>query len=148
MQSIFPEDDFAGDEAQFDEDGLLEEVLGLSDIDRRAALERDGRIAAEITVDLQDRGPLYRYVSERRQQAAAALRVLIETRPDTAENIAAIIAAQASFEEFRKVTRFIHAGLYDGEQAARIIEEDYGHEPPDDGDLIQEPEPSWRKRRR
>ncbi len=137
----------------FDEEGAYDDALAmLTEMERRGALEEDSRIAAHITLDLQDKGPLYLYVKERRDKAISDLRVLVETPPDSPQNIARLIAAQASFAEFRKVTRFIHGGLQNGERAAEIIKEEYGYEPGEDGDLLQtiEPgaEPDWRRRRR
>lgn len=135
MSNSNPDDEAA----LFDDEAMLSD--GLSELERRGDLERMGRIAAEIEIDLQDRGPLYRYIAARRAQAIAALRQLVDVRPSDIEGIT---AAQASVREYLQATNFVHAGLSDGDTAEAIINEEFGNE--HDGDLLQD-EPSWRRKR-
>lgn len=134
--------------AIFDEEAAFEDGLDfLSEIDHRASLEGKSRIAAHITLDLQDKGPLYLYVKQRRIEAIQSMKKLVECDPS---DVAAISTAQAAVREYRKSVDFIYGGLREGEYVERLIKEEYGDDAESkdgDGDLLQEPEPSWRRRR-
>lgn len=132
--------------AIFDEEAMFEDGLDfLSEVDHRASLEGKSRIAAHITLDLQDQGPLYLYVKQRRTEAIQSLKKLVECDPN---DVAAVSQAQAAVREYRKSVEFIYGGLREGEYVERLIREEYGDDPEQpDGDLLQEPEPSWRRRR-
>lgn len=129
----------------FDEDDAYEEALDglvLSEAERRGQLERTSRIAAQIMVDLQDQGPLYLYVKQRRARAIQAIRLLVKAKPTDVDTIARM---QAEVMEFSNSLDFIHGGLNDGEYVARQIEEEYGNGRRTDEDGDEDPD--WRRRR-
>lgn len=111
----------ADDAAMFLQDEFFEGEL--SELERRRRLERDGRVAADIEIDLQDKGPLYLYVKERRAAAAAALQRLVDTDPRDATGIA---TTQAEVMEYLRACDWIHARIEAAEQAEEIIKEEYG----------------------
>jgi len=111
----------------FLEERLAEEVL--SDLERAQDLEALGRHAAHITVDLQDRGPLYQYVLLRRKLAAAKLLALATIDPRDA---VAIAQAQATVREYLAITEWIDRGIEAGKEAAVIIENEGYHATRDD----------------
>lgn len=135
------------DEDMFDEESAFTEALdNLSEIERRHLLEKQGRIAADIELDLQDRGPLYLFVQQARGTAVAAMQLL--ARIDVNDG-PGILRAQASVQQYIQALRFIHGGLEAGQQAEEIIHEEYGYHggPTPDADLLQPSEPNWRRRR-
>lgn len=108
-----------------DEDPSLEQQFfddQLGELERRKLLEGVGRIAAEVTVDLTDGGPLSRYVKSRRLEAAEALRALVETDPRDAIGVA---TAQATVREYLRVCSWVSARIDEGAEAERIILRDY-----------------------
>lgn len=118
----------------------------LEEMERRAVLERQGRIAADITLDLQDRKALYRYAQTCRERAIEALLQLASIDPRAELEIH---RAQAEVAKFREVIAFIHGGLEAGRQAEQTIHTEFGdHGGRYDGDLNgQDAEPAWRRRR-
>lgn len=127
----------------FDEEAMFEDGLDfLSEIDRRAALEGKSRIAASITIDLQDKGPLYLYVQSARARAIQSIKALVGA---PATDAATIAQHQAVVREYMNSLSFIHGGLREGEMVAQQISEEFGHVDGDSGDEQGE-EPSWRRR--
>jgi hypothetical protein len=122
--------------------GTLDQI---EEFERRHLLEQQGRIAAEISLDLQDKKALYQYAQRCREQAMIALMHLATIDPRDEINIH---RAQADVAKFREVIAFIHSGLEAGAQAEQTIRAEYGHYAVPDGDLNgQDPEPAWRRRR-
>jgi hypothetical protein len=102
-----------------------------NDRERRIELERAGRLAAQIEIDINDHGPLARYVAARRGEALAAIQVLRTTDPRDGVSIARI---QSEIEEYLRARDWIVGAMNAAEEAAQIIEEEYGnsHDPHDD----------------
>lgn len=94
----------------------------LSEMEERAILERVGRVAAEITIDIEDQGPLGLYVASRRNEAAEALRVLTKIDPT---NAVAIAMAQSTVGEFLRVCEWIAARMDDAQHAQERIKREY-----------------------
>ena len=113
------------EEAFFDE--------GLGDLERRRALERAGRVGADIEIDLQDKGPLFSYVQARRHEAAEALRILVSADPKDAVGIA---VAQMTVMEYLRACDWIGKQIERADEAERIIKGEYqdGDERNDDGE--------------
>ena len=99
----------------------FDETLG--DLERKSLLERVGREAAEIEIDLAAGGPLAAYIRSRREDAKEALRVLVTTNPKDGVSIA---LAQASVNEYLRVIQWIAARASEAEDAERIIADEYG----------------------
>ena len=100
------------------------EVLDALDAaERRKELERATNKAAQIEIDLTDRGPLYYYLQERRNDAVAALMALATADPN---DPAAVARLQASVVEYLNIGRWIKTVREEGEDADRAIEEEYG----------------------
>lgn len=97
----------------------------LSELERRRHLERTGRIAATIEIELKDGGPLGLYVASRRQEAGEALRVLTAIDPNDA---VAIAIAQSTVTEYLRVTDWIRNRVEEAEIAEEIIRRDYQNE--------------------
>lgn len=114
-------------EELFHEDVFAADVL--AELERRNELERIGREAAHLIIDLQDRGPLYKYVQQRRKEAAAALLELATANP---RDVVAITQAQSLVREYLKAIRWVHVRLEEAEDAARIIN---GEDPSADPDI-------------
>lgn len=111
--------DLAQDEAAvFDSALLLEE-----EIDRRRDLDRATDDAAEMSAELGQKGALYKYVQMRREEAKAALADLIDLDPKDAPGIA---AAQVRVKEYLRACVWIDSVLRRGEEADRIIEDEFG----------------------
>lgn len=115
-------------------DTLEEEFFDdeLSNIERRSALERAERVAADIEQDLSATGPLALYVQSRRQEAAESLRVLVNIDPKDA---VAVAEAQQSVKEYLRALDWIYRSMEAAEDAARAKSEDvenYGEEAYDD----------------
>lgn len=110
------DDDFAMPGAQFFEDGL-------ADIQRRHALARITRVAADIQLDLETKGPLALYVKAREREAAEALRVLVGIEPTNAIGIA---QAQATVNEYLRACEWIGGWMEQSEAADAAIKEEFG----------------------
>ena len=95
---------------------------GLTDLERRRALEIAGRVAADIEIDLQEKGPLYLYVQARRDQARDALRALVSVDPKDAVSV---VRMQTTVAEYLKVFDWIRGCMDEAENAEAIIKEDY-----------------------
>lgn len=108
----------AEEAAMFDEGELYE-----SELERRHNLERAGRIAADIEIDLQDKGPLYSYVLARREIAARALQDLVDVDPNQAATIAVL---QTQVKEFINALSWIGARSAESERAEEAIKEEFG----------------------
>jgi hypothetical protein len=117
--------DLSNDEsAMFDPDQLM-----LDELDRRQDLEKATGKAAAVTIDLQDRGPLYQYVMERREDAARALGALVDIDPKEAVDIALL---QQIVREYVRACQWIRGSLDDAAHAEKMIAEEFGT--PDDPD--------------
>lgn len=110
------------DETYFGEDELAEETL--SEIERRNELERDGRIGAEVYLDIVENGPLGLYLKERRQLAKDALLRLAEINP---KDGIAIAEQQAVVKEFLIVTRWVRSRIDAAIDAEQTIKREYGN---------------------
>lgn len=115
------EDDFEIPGATFFEDGL-------SDIQRRHALARITRVAADIQLDLESKGPLALYVKARQQEAAEALRVLVDIDPSNAIGIS---QAQSTVKEFLRACEWIGGWMEQSEAADAAIKEEFGDDKED-----------------
>lgn len=113
-------DDFTNLSESFFEDSL-------TDIQRRHALARVTRVAADIQLDLESKGPLALYVKARQGEAAEALRVLVGIDPTNAVGVA---QAQATVTEYLRVCDWIGGWMEQGEAADATIKEEFGD---DDG---------------
>lgn len=113
------QDDLMDAEASFFADGM-------SDIERRKWLERTGRIAAEIEIDLETGGPLGLYAKSRRNEAMEALRILADIDPRDA---IAIAEAQAIVREYLRVFAWVAAKIEEAAQATETIKRDYDDDP-------------------
>ena len=98
----------------------------LEALERRKELERVGRAAAGIIVDWSDKGPLYRYLIERRKAACAALETLVHIDPTSPAALIEVASAQAQVKEYLIARGWVAAQLETASQAAQIIEEEYG----------------------
>lgn len=103
------------DEAELFEDEAL----------ARKALDDAARGAAEVILDLEDRGALYHYVVEVRDEAAAAMVALCKVDPT---NTKKIIELQRVALLYIDATTFIHQRLKDGEDVEQSIAEDFGED--------------------
>jgi len=109
------------DEAKhFDLDEFYDE-----EIERRELLNRAASEGAGVIIDLQDKGPLYKYVLERRKRAATALRGLVDCEPTDA---AGISAYQTIVREYVTAVDWIAGMLAAGAAADNAILEEYGPE--------------------
>ena len=95
----------------------------LSELEHRYALERAVRVAAGVTIDIQDRGPLSLYVQQRRQEAVQSL-LDLACNID-AKDAVAIAKAQTNVVEYMKVCDWTHSQIVAGQQADDIIKEHY-----------------------
>ena len=100
----------------------------VEELERRRQLERVGRIAAEITVDLESKGPLGLYAVDRRNDAAAALRTLAAVDPRDA---VAIAEAQAVVREYLRVFEWVGGWADRAVEAEEIINREYNSEQDD-----------------
>lgn len=103
---------------QFDPSALYLEVT-----ERRRDLDKDTTRGAEVVIDLQEKGPLYRYGVLRRERAAKALEALVEIDPN---NTAGIAALQVVVREYVAVCDFIDETLAAAQQADQIINQEFG----------------------
>lgn len=111
--------DLSNDEAEkFDPDHLL-----LDELDRRQDLEKATGKAAAVTIDLQDRGPLYQYAMDRRRDAFGALKALVDADP---KDTVAIATLQLQVREFFNVCAFIHSTFDDAALAEQMIADEFG----------------------
>jgi hypothetical protein len=107
------------------EDYLNEADLFEDEALARKALHDAARGAAEVMLDLEDRGALYKYVIEVRDEAATAMVALCKVDPT---NIKKIIELQQVANLYIDVTGFIHRRLKDGEDVEHAINEDFGED--------------------
>lgn len=118
-------DELALDEAAlFETDALFEEEL-----ERRRTLDEATEDAADVVLDLQQRGPLYKYVRMRRDGARLALAGLVDADPKDATAIAAL---QVKVKEYVAACTWIVSVLGRGDEADHIIETEFGNKPPAD----------------
>lgn len=100
----------------------------VEELERRRMLERTGRIAAEITIDLESKGPLGLYAADRRNDAATALRVLATVDPRDA---VAVAEAQAVVKEYLRVFEWVGGWADRAVEAEEIIKREYSGEQAD-----------------
>lgn len=108
-----------------------EDLVGddaLAELERVRELETASRVGAHIILDLQDRGPLYLYLKQRRQEAVASLLNLAAIDPRDA---VAIAQHQAVVREYLKITGWIDRGIERAKEAELIINEGYGSDDTD-----------------
>jgi hypothetical protein len=115
------------EDALTEEEALAEDVLSVieqrDDAERRRELERVGRIAAEVEVDLADGGILGLYAETRRRDAIAAAVVHLTVDPRDA---VAIAQSRAEIDEYLRFRRWARQQIEAGERAAQIIRQEYG----------------------
>lgn len=110
-------------------DGTDHFFLGvIGELERKRILERTGRIAAEIEIDLDTKGPLGLYAEDRRKDAALALRVLTSVDPRDA---VAITEAQGTVREYLRVFEWVGGWMDRAAQAEATIRQEYDSEPDD-----------------
>jgi hypothetical protein len=103
-----------GEEArQFDPEELL-----VDELERRRELDHVTSAGAEVVFDLQQRGPLYRYVLSRRVKAKDALKRLIDLDPKDGAGIA---TAQAEVREYIDACNWIARTFNDAKAADDVI---------------------------
>lgn len=119
-------DEFEDDASIYagDEDELYGAGLEQVEAERRNALERIGREAAETIMDLSNSGPLSKYVKSRRKSAIAAIKRLVEATPGDVQSIA---ESQAAIREYLMATEWIMKSINDAKMAADTIEREYGN---------------------
>lgn len=115
------EDEYAGSEDLVT--SLFDTALG--DLERRRALERVGRTAAGIEIDLEDGGPLAQYVKLRRSMALEAIQGLAQIDPKDPVSIATL---QADVREYLRVCEWVTGRMEEAAEAERIIEREYGEQ--------------------
>lgn len=103
----------------------------LTEMERRHALERAGRISAEIQIDLETGGPLALYAKGRREDATAAMQELAIVDPKDAVGIAML---QATVREYLRVCEWVSARGEEAAEAERIIKREYPDEQGPDPD--------------
>lgn len=114
-----------------DEEGRSFDLAGeffrdtLAGLEQRKLLERAGRRAAEITIDIEQNGPLGQYVASRRGEAQEALRMLVDLDPKDAVSI---VMAQSAVREFLRACEWISARMDEAAEAQHIIERDFDNE--------------------
>lgn len=115
------------DERYAGSEDLLDSLYdaSLRDLEERQALERAGRVAANIEIDLEQGGPLGLYIKSRRQEASEALRVLAEVDPRDAVSVA---MAQSVVREYLRAVNWVAAKIEESEAADEIIKRDYGND--------------------
>ena len=94
----------------------------VEDLERRRFFERTGRIAAEIEIDLESKGPLGLYAEDRRKDAANALRLLVSIDP---RDPVAITEAQSIVREYLRVFEWVGGWMDQAERAEETIKREY-----------------------
>ena len=102
---------FEGSEAELFEDGRT----------ALRTLDEASRLTAEVIIDLQDKGALYAYVMEKREEAAKAMLALADANPT---DTATIIELQATIRPYRDACAWIHRKLDEGEEIAEQINQE------------------------
>ncbi len=97
----------------------------MRDLEQRQALERAGRVAVDIEIDLEQGGPLGLYIAARRQEACEALRVLASIDPRDAVSVA---LAQSVVREYLRAVNWVSSKIEESEAADEIIKRDYGND--------------------
>lgn len=103
----------------------------VEELERRRILERTGRVAAEIEIDLESKGPLGLYAEDRRKDAANALRLLAGIDPRDAVGIA---EAQGAVREYLRVFEWVGGWMDRAAQAEATIKQEYDSDPEDDNE--------------
>lgn len=112
-----------------DLDGTDPFFLGVvGELERRKILERTGRIAAEIEIDLESKGPLGLYAEDRRRDAADALRALAGADPRDAVAIAEL---QGTVKEYLRVFEWVGGWMDRAAQAEQTIKQEYDRDETD-----------------
>lgn len=92
----------------------------------RRALDEITRVTAEVIIDIQDKGALYRYALDKRNDAITAMQVLSSAPPT---DTPAIIEQQAVIRLYTDVCDWIHRSIDEGEQIAEEINsKEYGRD--------------------
>lgn len=91
----------------------------------RQALNKAARGAAEVIIDLEDRGALYNYIKGVRAEAAEAAVKLFAVDPTDTKKIYEL---QKLCNLYIDAVGFIHARLSDGEDVENAIKEDFGED--------------------
>ena len=104
---------------------------GVDDLERRRVLERTGRIAGDIEIDLESKGPLGLYAEDRRTDAAGALRTLATIDPRDAVGI---VEAQAIVREYLRVFEWVGGWMDRAAAAEEIIKREYDGDDQDDSE--------------
>ena len=86
----------------------------------RRAMDLVTRAAAEVIIDLQDKGALYQYVASVRQEAVEAMIKLADADPT---NTAAIIEYQAQIRLYFNACEFIRRTIDEGREVAEMIDQ-------------------------
>lgn len=92
-------------------------------LDHIVHLNQMSRKAAEVMIELQDKGALYDYVLETREEALEALHNLVFVDP---ENPIEITKLQSVIRRYSDVCAWINSRLEDGEVARDTIKEEFG----------------------
>lgn len=90
QEEDLPEDPYAD---STDRDQYIQEIMAAE------VLEKRNRRAADIILDIQDRGPLYHFLSDRRAHAIQALLSLIDIDPRDSVSIARLQAEARSWTD-------------------------------------------------
>lgn len=98
----------------------------MEEIERRHDLERRGRLAAEVQIDLGEHGALGVYVAARRKEAVDAMWVFFR-QTDPADAVA-VAACKADIDGYLRVRDWIIETMKDADDAARTIQEEYGNQ--------------------
>jgi len=94
----------------------------LEEREQKFELDRDIRVAAEIDIQMADRGPLYLYVVERRKRALGAMMDLAKIDPSDSVSIA---KAQTVVFEYLDACSWIFRKQERAESAESIIEDHF-----------------------
>lgn len=94
-------------------DGSIEDQYR-ADLAALEAIETKNRRAALVIIDIQDKGPLYGYLRDRRIEAVNAMMDLLDVDPRDAVEIAKL---QAIVENWTNATDWMKARLNDAQDA-------------------------------
>lgn len=89
----------------------------------RKYLEHKGYIAAELQIDFERQGAMYRYARSRRIEAAEAMRMLVDSDPRDAVRIAQM---QAQVQEYLRIVIHVRAIEQEAVEADKQIREQFG----------------------
>jgi hypothetical protein len=111
----------------YDEGGLTEAELFEERQSARRALDEMTHLTAEVIVDLQDRGPLYKYALDLRTEAIDAIIAMVFADPrETAQIIQLQAQIGAYFDLCKWIKTTIEQGTAISEQVSREKEYESG----------------------